>query len=113
MSNHWSEIEQVPLIDHLVTYRQSISKKEKKEAKEITMNMAMMIQATYSDVRHRSHTAIFERICYLDNLLAGVFEKEHYAKKDQDLYGTLPRENHDNTPNFINTRHSYNGAREM
>ena len=113
MSNQWSEIEQVPLIAHLVSYRQSINNKENKEAKEITLNKAVNILETYSILQHRTHVAIFERMCYLDNLLAGVFEKEHYAKKDQYLYGILPRDNKDVTPNFINTRHSYNGAREQ
>ena len=113
MSNQWSEIEQVPLIAHIVSYRQSITNKETKEAKEITLKEAIMIQETYSVVQQRTHIAIFERMCYLDNLLAGVFENMHYAKKDQYLYGVLPRENQDVTPNFINTRHSYNGAREQ
>lgn len=61
-------------------------------------------------LEHRTVNAISERLPYMDNLLAGVFEKQHYAKKDQVYYGTVPRHDHSKKPNMCNTRHAYNGA---
>jgi ABC-type branched-subunit amino acid transport system ATPase component len=98
------------LLESIISYREKIQGKELKEAKRITFELAEQLHKNHAIVQSRTENAIFERLPYLDNLLAGVFEKNHYAKKDQILYATQPREKNDRGPNLCNTRHKYNGA---
>jgi hypothetical protein len=109
MANHWNK-DEVFILKSISDYRKIINNKEIKEARKITFEFARALLQNTPELQHRSQQAIFERLAYLDNLLAGVFEKHHYAKKDQALYLKEPRENGSKEPNFCNTRHSYNGA---
>jgi hypothetical protein len=106
---HWSKSEESHLLNVIPLYRQKIERKTLEEAKPITLALAEEIQRI-PDVNHRTVEAINQRLPYLENLLAGVFEKHHYANKDQHLYSTNPRGNNSKKPNRCNTRHSYNGA---
>lgn len=54
--------------------------------------------------------SINERMPYLDNLLAGSLPKHGFAKKDQHLFESKPRENGNKDINYCNNRHSYNGT---
>lgn len=110
MANHWSEEEQIHLLNSIAFYRRRIHGKEIKEAKRQTLELANHLHQHYPSVQSRTVNAISERLPYLDNLLAGVFEEYDYANKDRDLYSTLPRENHSKKPNLCNTRNHYNGA---
>lgn len=110
MPRHWTSDEEFFLIDALPDYRKSIQSKSIQEQRQITKSLAEELYQGYAILALRSENAIFERLPYLDNLLAGVFEKEHYAVKDRELYGTQPREDSSREPNTVNKRHSYNGA---
>jgi hypothetical protein len=110
MAKHWSKEEQIHLLNLIPSYRQKTHQKDLKEAKRLTLEMAYYIHQHYPSLQNRTVNAIFERLPYLDNLLAGVFEEHHYAKKDRYLYSTLPRANNNKEPNLCNTRHPYNGA---
>ncbi|MBB6451602.1 hypothetical protein HNQ94_000023 [Salirhabdus euzebyi] len=109
MAKPWKD-DQEYLINSIVEYRNLINGKDVKEAKRMTKNFAEKLHKNNPELKHRTIQSIVERLPYLDNLLAGVFKKENYAKKDQNLYSKVPRENNDLTPNYCNTRHSYNGA---
>jgi hypothetical protein len=113
MAKHWSKEEQNPLLESIISYRELIKDvhdTDIKEAKRLTLDLAKQIHTKNSIVQNRTDNAIYERLPYLDNLLGGVFEKEHYAKKDQHLFATKPRANNQKEPNLCNTRHKYNGA---
>lgn len=110
MSKHWSKEEQTPLLSVIPSYRLKIQQLEIKQAKHITLQMAHFIHREYPIVQERTVNAIYERLPYLENLLAGVFKDYHYAEKDRHLYSTLPREHNSQEPLLCNTRHKYNGA---
>lgn len=110
MANHWSEEEQIHLLNSITSYRRNIYQKDIKEAKRQTLELANYIYQHYPSVQDRTVNGISQRLSYLDNLLAGVFEEHHYANKDRYLYSTLPREDNNKEPNLCNTRHNYNGA---
>lgn len=110
MTKHWSEEEQIHLLNSITSYRRKIYEKDITEAKRQTLELANYLHQHYPSVQGRTVNAISERLPYLDNLLAGVFEEYNYANKDRDLYSTLPRENNSKKPNLCNTRHHYNGA---
>ncbi|MBT2689244.1 hypothetical protein J7I93_13715 [Bacillus sp. ISL-47] len=110
MPKRWTEKEERYLQKVIPDYRKSILKKNLKEAKSTTLKLAKEIHQDNPVIQNRTVNAIYERLPYLENLLAGVFEKRHYASKDQRLYNTLPRESKCITPNLCNTRHPYNGA---
>lgn len=116
MAMPWRENEQIHLLNAIPLYRQRIVQKDMKnpkdlkEARRITLELAKEILSQNPDVNGRSDNAIYERLPYLENLLAGVFEKHHYATKDQSLYASNPRDNGDREPNLCNTRHKYKGA---
>ena len=109
MSKRWAEQEQKHLLNVIPLYREKIKQKDLKEAKKITLEIADNISQTYQDVQGRTVNSIYERLPYLENLLAGVFKEEAYALKDQHLYSTLCREDGKLEPNLCNTRHKYNG----
>jgi hypothetical protein len=106
----WSEKEQSHLLEAIPTYRDKIKNKDLKEAKRLTLELAEEIHHSVPDVQGRTVNAINERLPYLENLLAGVFEAHHYAIKDRSHYLSMPRENGSKEPNLCNTRHKYNGA---
>ena len=108
MAKAWSRAEEQHLLDVIPEYRKSILNKETKDARTITKKVAERLHKQHPILQGRTVTAIYERLPYLDNLLAGVFERTHYAIKDRQLYGTLPKENRD--PNMCNSRHAYAGA---
>lgn len=107
---HWREKEQIHLINAIPSYRRKIMNKDWTEAKRITLKLAEEIHQQVPDVQGRTVNAIYERLPYLENLLAGVFEEHHYAIKDQNHYSRIPRDNGSKEPNLCNTRHKYNGA---
>lgn len=107
---HWSEKEQSHLLKTIPSYRLKIKNKDLKEAKQVTLELAEEIHQQVPDVQSRTVNAIYERIPYLENLLAGVFEANHYAIKDRNHYSSFPREDESKEPNLCNTRHKYNGA---
>ncbi|MBB6451583.1 hypothetical protein HNQ94_000004 [Salirhabdus euzebyi] len=109
MAKPWKD-DQEYLLNSILEYRSLINGKDDKEARRITEKFAKEIQNCNPELKHRTVQSIVERLPYLDNLLAGVFEKDNYANKDQNLYAKMERENNDTTPNYCNTRHSYNGA---
>jgi hypothetical protein len=107
---HWQE-DQEYLLEAMVDYRKLVKgEDEQKKAIKLTNEFDSNLHAETPGLHHRSVNAVTERLPYLDNLLAGVFKKENYAKKDQHLFGTMPRDNASKEPNLCNTRHSYNGA---
>jgi hypothetical protein len=110
MANHWRQEEQIHLLNSISSYRRKIYQKDIQEAKRLTLELAYYIHEHYPSIQNRTVNAIFERLPYLDNLLAGVFEKHHYANKDHHLYSTLLREDKSKEPNLCNTRHHYHGA---
>lgn len=110
MAKQWSKEEEAPLLEQIASYRLEIHQKDIKVAKKITIRFAENIHQQNPFLRHRKINAINERLPYLENLLAGVFQKHHYAIKDQHMYATLPREDKSKIPNLCNTRHKYNGA---
>jgi hypothetical protein len=110
MANQWRQEEQIHILNSVPSYRQKIHLKNNKEAKRLTLEVAYYIHQHYPSVQNRTVNAIYERLPYIDNLLGGVFEIHHYAKKDQHLYSTLLREDKSKEPNLCNTRHNYNGA---
>jgi hypothetical protein len=110
MANHWSEEEQIHLLNSITSYRRKIHQKDITEAKRQTLELANYLHQHYPSVQGRTVNAISERLPYLDNLLAGVFEEHHYANKDRNLYSTNPRVNNCKKPNLCNARHQYNGA---
>ena len=78
----WSSKEEIHLLNVIPEYRQKIGRKNLKDARSITLALAEEIHQI-PEVSHRSVEAINQRIPYLENLLAGAFEKHHYAKNDQ------------------------------
>ncbi len=110
MALAWKQEEQVYILHSISLYRKEIDDKTNKDAIQITKKLAEEIHQKNPALEHRTINSIAERLPYLENLLAGVFEKEHYAKKDQHLYYTKPRENISRVPNLCNTRHAYHGA---
>lgn len=107
---HWSEKEQSHLLKAIPSYREKIKNKDLKEAKRLTLEIAEEIHQNVADIQNRTVNAIYERLPYLENLLAGVFDAQHYAIKDRSHYSSKPRENGSKEPNLCNTRHKYNGA---
>ncbi|MFB3164544.1 hypothetical protein ABLO26_24595 [Neobacillus sp. 179-J 1A1 HS] len=107
---YWSEKEQSHLLEAIPSYREKIKNKDITVAKRITLELAEEIHQSVPDVQGRTVNAINERLPYLENLLAGIFEAHHYAAKDRELYSTFRRENGSVDPNLCNTRHKYNGA---
>lgn len=110
MAKHWRDDDQQYLLNVIGEYRNLLIGKDEREARSITSEFAKQLHSRTPELQHRTIQSIAERLPYLDNLLAGVFEKENYAIKDQSLYATIPRGNNDMTFNASNTRHSYNGA---
>ena len=84
--------------------------KTNQSTRKVTLELANHLHQTYPELGKRTVSAIKERLPYIENLLAGVFERNDYAKKDQYLYATLPRESDVIKPNPCHTRHKYNGA---
>lgn len=109
MSKPWKE-EQGYLIKVLDDYRNLIKDKDLIIAKRLTKEFAVALHKNTPELFNRSIEAINQRMPYLDNLLAGVFEKNNYALKDQSLYGAKLRQMRNVEPNLCNTRHAYNGA---
>lgn len=110
MSMHWSKEENSILINYIQLYRTTIFKKNLKEAKQLTNDLAQEIHQQNPAIQNRTVNAISQRLPYLDNLLAGVFEEQHYAMKDRYLYSSQLREDQNKEANLCNSRHSYNGA---
>ena len=110
MSKQWKEDQQF-LLNSMKDYRTKIENKEDKEVRKITKAFAENLHQNTPELHHRSINSIFERLPYLDNLLAGALEKKDYQIKDQHLYGVCPRNN--DKLNLSNTRHSYNGAMDV
>ena len=108
MAKAWSRAEEQHLLDVIPAYRKAIQNKETKDARIITKQVAEKLHKQHPILQGRTVTAIYERLPYLDNLLAGVFERTNYAIKDRQLYGTLPKEKRE--PNMCNSRHAYAGA---
>lgn len=109
MAKQWKADETL-LLAAIPTYRGYIEDKDPKESIKLTLEFAASLHQNTPELQHRTVQAIAERLPYLDNLLAGVYETHNYAKKDQHLYALLPRPNKNTSPNLSNTRHSYNGA---
>jgi hypothetical protein len=110
MARHWVENEEIHLLNSIPSYRQKIEQKSLTEAKRITFELAKEIHQQFPILQGRTENAIYERLPYLENLLAGVFEAHHYAVKDRVLYSKLPRGSKNKEPNLCNTTHKYNGA---
>ena len=108
MASYWTKQEQDYLVKAIPLYRQKL--KQSKAPEKITLELAKHLHLNYPELGKRTVTAIKERLPYIENLLAGVFERNDYAKKDQYLYATLPRESDVIKPNPCHTRHKYNGA---
>jgi hypothetical protein len=108
MASYWTKDEQNHLVEAIPLYRQELM--QSKAPEKVTLEIADHIYQTCPDLKERSVKAIHQRLPYLENLLAGVFEKNDYAKKDQYLYSRLPRDYGSKKPNLSNTRHKYNGA---
>ena len=106
--NYWTKQEQDYLVKAIPLYRQKL--KQTKAPEKVTLELAKHLHQTYPELDRRTVSAIKERLPYIENLLAGVFERNDYAKKDQYLYATLPRESDVIKPNPCHTRHKYNGA---
>jgi hypothetical protein len=81
---HWSVKEQSHLLKAIPSYREQIKDKEITAAKRLTLELAEEIHQRVPDIQGRTVNAINERLPYLDNLLAGVFEAHHYAAKDRE-----------------------------
>lgn len=109
MPKAWKE-DQIYLIKAIPAYRTVIGGKDDKTAKKMTIEFAETLHHRTPELQHRSVAAITQRLPYLDNLLAGVWEVHNYAEKDWNLYFTKPRTSLSREPNLCNTRHSYNGA---
>ncbi|OIJ09148.1 hypothetical protein BKP35_17260 [Anaerobacillus arseniciselenatis] len=109
MSKHWKD-DQIHLLKAIPAYRMMIAGKPEKEAQQITKEFAETLRTNNVELHHRSVQSINERLPYLENLLAGVFEPQNYAQKDQHLYYSKPRVDDGREPILCNTRHSYNGA---
>ncbi|MDI4643661.1 MULTISPECIES: hypothetical protein [Cohnella] len=109
MSRHWIE-DQKYLLAAIDKYRSQIEGENLIEQKKMTLRFAQNLHNETPELNHRTVHSINERLPYLDNLLAGVFEVHNYAAKDQHLYLTRPRMNGNRDFNACNTRHSYNGA---
>ncbi|MDR7073307.1 hypothetical protein [Fictibacillus barbaricus] len=109
MGEYWAE-DQVYLIEAIHKYRAAIKGSELKKARNLTLVFANELHKATPALHHRSIGAIEQRLPYLDNLLAGVFNKEDYAEKYQHLYNIQPRTDSSVRPNLCNTRHSYKGA---
>lgn len=109
MSKQWKEDQQF-LLNRMKDYRTKIENKEDIEVRKITKAFAENLHQNTPELHHRSINSIFERLPYLDNLLAGALEIQHYSLKDQPFYGSVPRNTGDKKFNHSNKRHSYNGA---
>ncbi|AEI43662.1 hypothetical protein [Paenibacillus mucilaginosus] len=111
MSKRWEQDQKV-LLDAIPRYRAEIRNLEAAEARKITRRLARELYGQTSELqaRNKDENAVYERLPYLENLLAGALRKEDYAQKDGHLYGTLPREDGSRAFNPCNSRHSYNGA---
>ncbi|WP_308636160.1 hypothetical protein [Paenibacillus silvisoli] len=110
MAERWTESDEIYLRKLIPAYRKAIEGKDVQTTKKITLEMSEVLHRTTPGLHHRSIESINQRLPYLDNLMAGVFERSNYALKDQRLYAALPREDESKSPNLANTRHSYNGA---
>ena len=109
MASYWTKQEQDYLVKAIPLYRQKL--KQTTAPEKVTLELAKHLHQTYPELGRRTVSAIKERLpCISKILLAGVFERNDYAKKDQCLYATLPRESDVIKPNPCHTRHKYNGA---
>jgi hypothetical protein len=108
MPKHWTIKEEEALIECMSPYRGLIRNESTQQARKITKQFAVDLRESNKNISSRSVNAIYERLPYLDNLLAGVFERGDYAIKDRHRYGTSPKEKR--VPNICNARHPYNGA---
>ncbi|WP_428908166.1 hypothetical protein [Niallia sp. Krafla_26] len=108
MASYWTKQEQSYLVKAIPLYRQKLM--HSKSIETVTKEVAEYIHQSIPDLKNKSITSIQKCLPYLDNLLAGVFEKYDYAKKDQYLYSSLPRDHGVKKPNLCKTRHKYNGA---
>ncbi len=108
MAGYWTKQEESHLVKMIPLYRQKLMLT--KSIDGVTLEVAEYIHRTIPDLKHRSIQSIQKRLPYFENLVAGVFEKSDYAKKDQYLYSALPRDNDELKPNPCKTRHKYNGA---
>ena len=108
MASYWTKQEQDYLVKSIPLYRQKL--KQSKVPEKITLEIAKQLHLNTPELGKRTITAIKKRLPYIENLLAGVFERNDYAKKDQYLYATLPRDSGMIKPNPCATRHKYNGA---
>lgn len=94
VNNHWTDFQNAVFFEILDEYRNEISDKNPQEIKEVTKQWANKLKQQYGDLlAKRSDRAIYERLGYLDDLLAGVKEDRLYAKKDQSLFGSKKRNN--------------------
>ncbi|WP_102345906.1 hypothetical protein [Bacillus sp. Marseille-P3661] len=109
MAKHWND-DQIYLLEAIEEYRNVIEGKKLNAARRITKEFAEILHKNTPELQHRIVQSIVERLPYLDNLLAGVFNKENYAKKDQHIYAKAPRRDGSIEINYCNMRHSYNGA---
>ncbi|MBM7660396.1 hypothetical protein JOC85_001163 [Bacillus mesophilus] len=108
MALPWTTDQQY-LLNVINLYREQMNGKDLKTQKRITKELAEQLHTSNQGLQHRTIQSINERLPYLENLLAGVFEIHNYAAKDQHLYSVKPRTIGDKTPNLCNTRHSFNG----
>jgi hypothetical protein len=108
MASYWTKQEQELLVKAIPLYRQQL--KQSKAPEKVTLELAKHLHLTYPELFKRTVTAIRDRLPYIENLVAGVFDRNDYAKKDQYLYASLPRESDVLKPNPCHTRHKYNGA---
>ncbi|WP_338469607.1 hypothetical protein R4Z10_12350 [Niallia sp. XMNu-256] len=108
MASYWTKYEDTHLMKAIPLYRQRLMHANSTD--KVTLEVAIYIQKTIPELQDRTIDSIEKRLPYFENLLAGVFEKSDYAKKDQYLYSFLPRDNEGRIPNPCFTRHKYNGA---
>jgi hypothetical protein len=107
---HWSpEEEKLLKIDD---YRRLICGKKLDDQILLTEYYANIIYESSTLLQlNRGHNGVILRLPYLDNLYAGVLEKEAYAIKDQYKYESSPREDGSKEFNSCNRSHPYNGKR--
>lgn len=108
MASYWTKQEQKHLVNVIPLYRQKLM--HSKSIENVTIEVAEHVQQSIPALKNKSISSIQKCLPYFDNLLAGVFEKFDYAKKDQYLYLSLPRDYGGYKPNLCKTRHKYNGA---
>jgi hypothetical protein len=70
VSKRWNEQEDRIILELLDDYRESIRDKSDKEIKEITWATAERVYNTYECLQECTVQAIYERISYIDDLLA-------------------------------------------